>query len=123
MRLTDEHIDKEITVLDIYKSDKYNDQYIPLVIEVIDLKVKYWEKIINGYQNIQDFADFTVRLSNKLNQLLKRLEIELNASLTGDLNVKQFSRVAQLKLLSLFFAVAANDMQNVRVKSKQGSPL
>lgn len=61
--------------------------------ELIDLKFKYWEKIINGYQNINDFANFTIRVSECIMGLHGSLENEFGIGLADKVNVKLFTTV------------------------------
>lgn len=86
---------------------------MPIIGEILELKLKYWEKIINGYQHINDFAGFTIRVSESINRFVLKLEEQLDTRLFGAVVVKQFNRISQLKILSLFYGAIANDMQNV----------
>lgn len=58
-------------MLDIYKSNKFEELYLPRIVEMIDQKSKYWERIINGYQHINDFAEITINLSTSIITLNK----------------------------------------------------
>ncbi|KAM3134810.1 hypothetical protein pb186bvf_013135 [Paramecium bursaria] len=100
---------QEIQFQDIRQTDILVDKCLPQILQFMEEKDRYWQKLLMGYQKIEDLHLNTILLSKRIfliKQLifgtLKFKPLELSSYIT------QFN-VIQLKLMSQVFSIVLND--------------
>ncbi|KAM3136371.1 hypothetical protein pb186bvf_011506 [Paramecium bursaria] len=79
----DEHDYKELTVQDIYNCQRYDEIFLPKFKEVIDQKIRFWEKLLIGFGNVNELQAQVIRLSVMMLNLTKLLEKEFQRELNS----------------------------------------
>ncbi|CAD8120876.1 unnamed protein product [Paramecium sonneborni] len=101
--------EKKLQLSDIRKAELLYEDNLSLMIQILDTKIKFWIELDKGYQRIEDFAQSTYNLSQKIWQLrdtfFSWFEIQpmkLQTRLTH-------FNILELKLLGILYSAILND--------------
>ncbi|CAD8116943.1 unnamed protein product [Paramecium sonneborni] len=101
--------DKSLCLIDIRKAELLYEDSINLIVEILDMKIKYWMDLYKGYQKIEEFAMSTYKLSLKIWQIrdsfFQRFSIE---PMKLQSRLIHFN-VLELKLLAILYSAILND--------------
>ncbi|CAD8116980.1 unnamed protein product [Paramecium sonneborni] len=93
----------------IRQSQVLQEKCQPMVIQILEQKIKYWDQLLNGYENIEQLSDTSIRLSEKVVNLKNTVFKELNIQIFT-LSKELFKlNLIDLRLLSQIFATVLND--------------
>ncbi|CAK87668.1 unnamed protein product (macronuclear) [Paramecium tetraurelia] len=93
----------------IRQSQALQEKCQPLIIYILEQKIKYWDQLLNGYENIEQLSDVSVSLSQKVVNLKNIVFKELNIQIFT-LQKELFRlNLVDLRLLSQIFATVLND--------------
>ncbi|CAD8197029.1 unnamed protein product [Paramecium pentaurelia] len=81
----------------------------PMIMQILELKIKYWDQLLNGYENIEQLSNVSMHLSQKVINLKDIVFMELNLEIFT-LQKELFKlNLLDLRLLSQIFATVLND--------------
>jgi hypothetical protein len=66
--------EREQTTYEIYKSNCLTEDLIPIFLRILNRKIFYWQSLLNGYNDITEFAENTIALSNDVLNFRNKLK-------------------------------------------------
>ncbi|CAD8106769.1 unnamed protein product [Paramecium sonneborni] len=99
----------KLEIQQIKQSHILIERCIPLIIEVLDLKNKFWEQLLKGYDKLEQLALKCIKISDKIQNLKNLVFVDLGIDIF--LINKQIMKlnILDLRLLSLVFGSILND--------------
>ncbi|CAD8081262.1 unnamed protein product [Paramecium primaurelia] len=93
----------------IRQSQMLQEKCQSIIVQILEQKIKYWDQLLNGYENIEQLSDVSVSLSLKVDNLKTIVFKELNIQIFT-LQKELFRlNLIDLRLLSQIFATVLND--------------
>ena len=92
--------------LTISKFDMIRRTILKEIIEIVQLKQKYWEKLTDGYDKIDDYKKICIDLASKIHYFHKEFDL-FEQKYEEKLNIKE--NVIILKLKSIIGNLVLND--------------
>jgi hypothetical protein len=106
---------EKLSIKEIRDCDHLWNEICPKILVVVDLKVKFWEKLMIGYQRIEEFYIETIRLSEKIwdvkKSIFSRIKVDPMHIDKGLANLNGI----ELKILSIVYTVVLNDYYGVTI--------
>ncbi|CAD8084166.1 unnamed protein product [Paramecium sonneborni] len=100
---------KSLSLTDIRKAELLYENSISLIVQILDMKIKFWIDLEKGYQRIEEFAMSAYKLSIKIWQIrdsfFNRFSIE---PLKLQSRLIHFN-ILELKLLAILYSAILND--------------
>lgn len=112
-----------MSVFQYYRSNELFEEYIGRLRPLLEEKIRYWERLINGYDSLESLKRDLIRVTQKAKSVENFIEKHFNArKLCYRINFHQreedyaFEKndIIVLKLLQLNFSYVANDFRKVR---------
>lgn len=90
----------------LYKLEKFKRKYVISIIDVVNCKKEFWERLLNGYNSINEYNEIAFKLCTKINRLKNDFRTE-----SRDIQrSKDKENIIFLKLSSIFNTVILNDI-------------
>ena len=90
----------------LYKLEKFKKKYVQCIIDVSNSKREFWEKLLNGYNTIDEYHVNALKLAKKINRLKAGFFYE-----SKDIQkTKDRENIIFLKMTSIFNTVILNDV-------------
>ncbi|CAD8063529.1 unnamed protein product [Paramecium sonneborni] len=98
-----------LEIKDIIQSYSIEDQILPKIIELIDLKIGIWNEQINGLENIYDLEQLIINYSSKILICQDALQEKLQINLMNLNQIQKARNVIELRIASIFHLIILND--------------
>lgn len=88
------------------KLEKFKQKYISSFLEICNLKKMFWEKLLSGYNNIDDY----IKVASELCKVMNKLNFDFKIESSEIMKTKQKENVIFLKITSIFQNMVMNDI-------------
>ncbi|CAD8181342.1 unnamed protein product [Paramecium pentaurelia] len=106
IRSTQYYDEKDLKTKDIYVACLMKDQFYPKIIEVLNKKLEFWNKLLSDLSNYERLFEHTIKCS----QIMNDFNIFLSNLFSQDLDeIQNVKTVIELKMLEIYFCVVRND--------------
>lgn len=90
----------------IWKLRKVTVRFVPLFAEVVALKVQFWQRLKRGFNEMNEFYEFTQEFMSAYQEVRRRFETEFSR----ETSASDKGCVYYPKLQAIFQAVILNDL-------------
>ncbi|CAK89742.1 unnamed protein product (macronuclear) [Paramecium tetraurelia] len=106
IRSTQYYDERDLKTKDIYIACLMKDQFYPKILEVLNRKLEFWNKLLSDLSNYERLFEHTIKCSQVMNDFNNYLTNLFSQDLDEIQNVKT---VIELKMLEIYFCVVRND--------------
>ncbi|CAK67967.1 unnamed protein product (macronuclear) [Paramecium tetraurelia] len=101
--------EQRLSLIDIRKAELLYEDSINLIVNILDMKIKFWIDLEKGYQRIEEFALSAYNLSEKIWQLRDFFFVQFSIEpLKLQSRLVHFN-ILELKLLAILYSAILND--------------
>ncbi|CAD8159175.1 unnamed protein product [Paramecium octaurelia] len=126
--------EEKLTIAQLWRSINFYQEITPKIIEVIEKKQKFWDNLIEGYDDLEPFHNEQLQLCKSIDELYKNIKStiiipEVFFDRSKDISLQTVLKtldpedrninILNLKLYSILYAVILNDFDRAFQAEKQ----
>ncbi|CAD8212474.1 unnamed protein product [Paramecium pentaurelia] len=107
--------DRQLSIHDVFETMRFQDQFIPSLIEILSDKINFWTKQIKGFNSIYEVEKLAIAQSQKIHKLTSQIKQYCSIDINNLDHIQINNNVQNLKLLSIFCSSILNDYYSSQI--------
>ncbi|CAK69076.1 unnamed protein product (macronuclear) [Paramecium tetraurelia] len=107
--------ERQLSIHEVFETMRFQDQFIPSLIEILSDKINFWTKQLKGFNSIYEVEKLALAQSQKIHKLSYQIKKYCSFDINNLDHLQINNNVQNLKLLSIFCSSIMNDYYSSQI--------